>query len=211
MTTNQMNVGRDFWLKWMLRTVEGYVLSLAAIFVISLAIKGVVVSVTGKAQTGIPSAAVLLSSVANFYVLRSVQSLVLRQYLVKSSLWIHASVVGSLLSLCTVSGITFIYGVDSPLIVYGIGVGIFQWLVFQTERSRAGWWVVWSMAAYLCAGEIGAFFATGFVKQAVITAVVSAIEGTGLVWFLRQPVGKSRSVRPDHWETGTAHSVDKNF
>ncbi|MCC7447949.1 MAG: hypothetical protein IT324_11060 [Anaerolineae bacterium] len=79
--------------------------------------------------------------------------------------------------------------VPENLVVYlgtrglaGAIIGGLQWLVLRSARSRASWWIAWSVAAAVCGGIVS-FYLSLMVGLLVSTAV----EGAGMVWLLRQP------------------------
>ena len=118
------------------------------------------------------------------------QWLMLRQYIGGSIRWVLASLVGVFLG-AQVVGRVRAFDADLGLILgvalYGLLVGILQWLVLRRQVPRAGLWVPASAVSWILA------IPAGDLNGPPGWAIFGTITGTVLVWLLRQ----ERSIATD--------------
>ncbi len=174
-----------------------------------------VVAVFGGSVRGLP-----LVAVSGFVLVATLaaglgQGLVLRWQVAWAGRWLAASIAGWLLggAVGGAIGATVFFGiggwVTQPLsalgvavaaVVVGAAVGAvvgmagMQWLVLRGRVSRAGWWFVASVLAWVVAGALVWVqfllvpVAVGRVVAGAASAgVAGAITGIALIWLLRQP------------------------
>ena len=116
----------------------------------------------------------------------SLQWLVLRKHLVRSSRWVLAS----LAALVVVGAIMFGVGQLDATIGWLIGIsafgfvaGVFQWLVLRGQVQRAGWWIFASTLGWVVGMPLG-----DMAGPPAMGAAYGAITGMVMVMLLRQPV-----------------------
>ena len=101
--------------------------------------------------------------------------------------WVLASAVGFTVAAAADNAVS--EALD--FVVYGVPVGVTQWLVLRRQVSRAGWWILATIAGF-AGGEslrlvVNDSVAVGeLLGMAVALAVFGAITGGALVWLLRQ-------------------------
>jgi len=191
MITEQAQVGRGLWLRW--------VLASTMVLVVGLPVGFVVAAVVGGAMGSAVGGAVLGASVG------IAQWLILRREVSRAGWWVLASTVTVGFAVGA-AGAVLDEGVGSALggVVLGASVGIAQWLILRREVSRAGWWVLASTVGFVVAAALslpalkkmgggllgGAFEIVDFVGLVLSLALYGAITGGVLVWLLRQPASK---------------------
>ncbi|MCC7447950.1 MAG: hypothetical protein IT324_11065 [Anaerolineae bacterium] len=99
MTPNSADVGRSFWLKWILITTVGNVLG-ALGSIILVAVFGFVFAIATidilTAETPFPVIRLIILIIATFvslYIIRAMQWRILRQHLSHTGHWVSASVL----------------------------------------------------------------------------------------------------------------------
>lgn len=71
------------------------------------------------------------------------------------------------------------------LTMFGVLLGIAQWIVLQGRVDRAGWWIALSAAGWILVAALGLLLPWEiFVSTFSVPSVVQAM---GLVWLLRHP------------------------
>jgi len=188
-------------------------------------VAGGVASAAGAGFTG--GSAALLSILIVFRLLSgalggTAQGLVLRQWLPSIRSWVLATSVGSAIALAIINGLWtvtlmppasgLIGNMMPPLSVlpqflfdgiYGILLGVAQWLVLRTKVPQAGWWVLISGAGAI-ASSIGIDVLQKFIGPmgidvsqsawnpffwaiaSVSVVLYAVVTGGFLVWSLRQ-------------------------
>ncbi len=113
--------------------------------------------------------------------------------------WVLASTVGLLLGFIVGFPLSFLamdmlgerLGQSFGGIVFGIGVGVLQWLVLRRRISRAGWWVLTSAAGgygivqamFLFEGYAGSLSFGELLSITGVAALGGAVTGT-LQWLV---------------------------
>jgi hypothetical protein len=102
-------------------------------------------------------------------------------------LWVLASTVAVFVLVGVFVDVVGVVGVAVGMVLFGVSVGIAQWLVLRRQVSSAGLWV---LASTVGGGVVGvvAVFVGVFGVVAVVGALVAggAITSGALVWLLRQ-------------------------
>jgi hypothetical protein len=172
MTVNQNNLGRSFWLRWMIATTIG--------FVIGGAVSGALVNAAEVRFAGVTSAligAIALASAdavafgllgaalgsAQWFVLRDVFAWPGTWIAANAGGWAAAGVVSGILGGAFGGALTGVgpdYGRIGVVIAYGSGFGsllipgFFQWLALRRQVKRAGWWVAAQFLSFLAANAV---------------------------------------------------------
>jgi hypothetical protein len=205
-------VGWGFWLQWLLASTVGWFVG----FIISWLLAAIILG----EDNGINVLKLILGYFMGGAALGSVvglmQWLVLRRQVSRAGWWVLASAAGFavvggggygaadvvfdyLIGWGGVSSLTNILGRTVVVALGGAVAGILQWLVLQSQVSRAGWWVLASTVGWgLCMAM--AFSGLSLLESDIETfiptllllvgggVVLGAVTGGALVWLLRQPV-----------------------
>lgn len=204
MADEYTNTGRGLWLRWVVANAIGLALGLALWGILSdtLGEHGPIDS----PLVVIPSSIVAFLSVGA--VAGTLQWLALRDHLDHLGWGILAGSVGYAVGFIAgfeIGGppVDFILGFT----LFGLGVGIVQWLALRRRVSRAGLWVPTSMLGLVIGGVVGmavispigddldaalgggvlAFAVILILWGAIAGAVAGAISGALLLRLLRQP------------------------
>ena len=135
-------------------------------------------------------------------VVGSLQWLALRGRLSRASQWIGTTVLGLGVIHAVGDGLPDPIAIPTVQAIGGIVLGIMQWLLLRREFSRAGWWVLASIAGWLIGLSLGLAIAdaiglmglawtptVGITQHGVVGVVTGIVSGlmTGgaLVWLLR--------------------------
>ncbi|MBD1900716.1 hypothetical protein NDI44_03150 [Trichocoleus sp. DQ-A3] len=188
-------------------------------------VAGVVASATGGGFTGGSTSLLLILIVFRLIggaLGGTAQWLVLRQWLPSIRSWVLATSLGSAIALAVINGLwavtlmppaSGLIGGMMPTMsvlpqflfdgIYGILLGVAQWLVLRTKVPQAGWWVLISGVGAI-ASSIGIDVLQRFVGPmgidvsqsawnpffwaiaSVSVVLYAAISGGFLVWSLRQ-------------------------
>jgi len=192
MNTNQNNVGRGYWLAWVLASIIGFVMG--ALLGMSVAyglfdrdVFDATIGITGGIVVGATGGCL--------------QWVVLREKVARAGWWVLASALGFAITLGTLGaiGINENYVMAGILFaaVFGIAGGVLQWLVLRRAGvARAGLWVPASILGSLVAaiglpissaiGAAGNYGLSAIVFGLLFGAGLGAIPGAVLVWLLRQ-------------------------
>lgn len=111
------------------------------------------------------------------------QWLMLQRYIGGSIRWLLASLVGIFLAAQVVGRVRVLdadLGLILGVCLYGLMVGVMQWLVLRRQVPRAGLWIPASAVSWIIA------IPAGDINGPPGWAVFGAITGTVLVWLLRQ-------------------------
>ncbi len=113
--------------------------------------------------------------------------------------WVLASAVGFTVAAAADNAVS--EALD--FVVYGVPVGVTQWLVLRRQVSRAGWWILATIAGFVGGQSLRLVLddvvsdsvAVGeLLGMAVALAVFGAITGGALVWLLRHPAPRGGEV-----------------
>jgi hypothetical protein len=212
LTQRQFDWGLGLW--WVLATLLGWAVGLSSLFfLLSLLIRLLEPSL-GTALLRMLVVGALTGGAAGV-----LQWLVLRRRVSQSSGWILASVVGYAVGAVVVllglwldaSRTTLLLLLGARGGVFGVLVGVMQWLVLRSHLAHAGWWIVASILGwgggifllilpYYLSGEPAYYY--GVVSRsgrlmeiaravAVSGLVAGAVTGVALALLLRQPVRPS--------------------
>ncbi len=171
MPSEPKQVGRGFWLWWVLASFVGRA---AGSFVSDTLGDSV-----GEVWFDSVGLIVLGASIGGM------QWLVLRHRVSWGGWWVVANIAG-----WTVGALVNLpFGLAVGWVVGLFIAGVMQWLVLRRHVSRAIWWLLGSFVAW--AAGVGVSLAlpwcTGPCSGAVFGIVVGAITGVVLVWLLRRP------------------------
>lgn len=192
--------GSRFWLLWMGASVAGVIVYMLIvpflIGVISMLAPSSQVENNAPEQYWVGTAITLLGSAALGAAIGFAQWLVLRNYLRGLGWWVLATTIGYTIPL--ISGP--ILPVREPpwlagsimFLMFGILLGVPQWLVLHGHVTKAGWWLAISIAGWLVAFALtGAAIVSGlYVEPFDLLAaffVPVAVAGAGIAWLLRRP------------------------
>jgi len=196
MNTNQNNVGRGFWLAWVLASIMGYVLGALIAMRVPYALLPIFGVTEEFGVVHLITFGTLLGAIGGF-----MQWAVLREKVAVSSWWVLASALGFAIAGGTLGaiGINENYVMAGILFaaVFGIAGGVLQWLVLRRAGvARAGLWVPASIFGSLVAsiglpisstiGAAGNYGLSAMVIGVLFGAGLGAIPGAALVWLLRQ-------------------------
>lgn len=191
MKTEQLDTGRGYWLAWFLVSALGY--GMGAILGFSF-IYNLSPTDTFDATRGIMSGIVMGATGGYF------QWVVLREQIAGAGLWGLASGLGFGSAMAAPAAADL---AENPatagfwvVFVFGVAVGILQWLILRHKVPRAGWWLLANLLGSLL-GTIAfpiavAISETGNWSLAIIVfgmgfgAGYGAITGAALLWLLRQ-------------------------
>jgi len=102
-------------------------------------------------------------------------------------LWMLTNTVAVFVFVGVFVDVVGVVGVAVGMVLFGVSVGIAQWLVLRRQVSSAGLWV---LASTVGGGVVGvvAVFVGVFGIVAVVGALVAggAITGGAMLWLLRQ-------------------------
>lgn len=193
MNRRQAQIGRSFWLQWLLATSLGWAIGGVALSVCIGGLGDQLGNVVGDAALG------LMAGIT--------QWLILRQWLEKAEWWILASAGGFLLAAGVGEYLlqpTLGENMGGLLLTIGLGLvpGILQWLFLRRQVARAGWWALASTVLVFISFLAGVATVSGTRMQvgtlafgAVVGiaggAVLGSTSGLLLVWLLRQPAPAS--------------------
>ena len=198
-------VGRAFWLKWVLANAMALAISVAPAYIYPAvnAASGTALDRTAVATA--VSVLSLLSEILIAILVGMLQWLVLRRHIRRANQWWLATSVGWIVGGYLAPYATFAtLGASPPILsfnavtatVTAAVVGAFQWLVLRGQVRRAGWWVLASITGWaigewlgLYAGLFVALYAGGIVAglgrdlssiafSASFAAVIGAIAGS---------------------------------
>ncbi len=169
MNANQNNVGRGFWLQWVLATAIGFIIGGAISGVLVLAAETQFANVTSP-WTGAIALATADAVAFGLHgaALGSAQWLVLRNVIARPGGWVVATaggwaaagIVSGILGGAFGGALTGVgpdYGYIGVVIAYASGFaslllpGFVQWLALRRQVERAGWWVLAQALSILAA------------------------------------------------------------
>jgi hypothetical protein len=176
--------GWRLWLLWKLATVAGFIVGIGA----SVAALGMVHE--------------MVASVAFGVVFGLLQWLILRRYVGSAGWWIMASALAAPLGLAAANTVhratlwAWIPAINGALgfAVFGLVVGLVQWLVLDRVVRRSGWWVTASAVGW-CVGGFASWVLGVRLPEnlkviadfSIIGATAGAATGLALVLLLRHP------------------------
>ena len=202
-------VGRGFWLQWVVASTVGMLVGMVIGFFLGVIILNLLELLDPLTDIALGPYDPLneVGGLLGFGIglgigVGLLQWLVLRRRVSGVGWWVLASAAGSYgIIQAGFNGYNEIVwmSVDSPfgwagvVALSGAVVGTLQWFVLRGQVSRAGWWVLastlgWGLgmaAAIALSWGVGA---NDFVAVALTGAVLGAVTGGVLVWLLRQPV-----------------------
>ena len=122
----------------------------------------------------------------------------LQRRIPRAGWWVLASAIGAAVGLVVVdatdlgtSPITFDgsrFGLQVGAVtgvMVGASIGVAQWLVLRRWLSRAGWWILTSVAGWTTGWAVG--WAVGGVGHFVVPGVLGGtFTGAALVWLLQR-------------------------
>ena len=128
------------------------------------------------------------------------QWLVLRQRMARAAWWIVASLVSGIVAGGVIYGVGGDAGFSAEVArdldvgwvveagLYGVVLGMLQWLVLRGQVALSGLWVLASTVGWIVGDPVcSSLMDFGALSWVVFGAVYSAITGIVLVWLLRQP------------------------
>ena len=199
LNSDRAQAGWRFWLLWMGACIVG-------VFVYALMIPFIVAAMNAiapaqQAGSGAPGqtwtgvAIALIGSGTLGAVIGLAQWLVLRRYLRGSGWWVLATAIGYAVPLA----LGPLFPLPQPpwlaggmmFLLFGIVLGVLQWLVLRGRVQKAGWWVAISIVSWLAAfALIGAVIVSGLYAEPfdlyAAFLVPVALAGAGIVWVLRR-------------------------
>ncbi len=102
-------------------------------------------------------------------------------------LWVLASTVAVFVLVGVFADV--VVGVGVGMLLFGVLVGIAQWLVLRRQVSSAGLWVLASTVGGGVVGVVAVFVGVVGVVAVVVALVTGgAITGSAMVWLLRHPI-----------------------
>ena len=128
------------------------------------------------------------------------QWLVLRQRMARAAWWIVASLVSGIVAGGVIYGVVGDAGFSAEVArdldvgwvveagLYGVVLGMLQWLVLRGQVALSGLWVLASTVGWIVGDPVcSSLMDFGALSWVVFGAVYGAITGLVLVWLLRQP------------------------
>ena len=128
------------------------------------------------------------------------QWLVLRQRMARAAWWIVASLVSGIVAGGVIYGVGGDAGFSAEVArdldvgwvveagLYGVVLGMLQWLVLRGQVALSGLWVLASTVGWIVGDPVcSSLMDFGALSWVVFGAVYGAITGLVLAWMLRQP------------------------
>lgn len=128
------------------------------------------------------------------------QWLMLRRQIARAAWWIVASLVSGVVAGGVIYGVGGDAGFTAEVTrdldvgwvveagLYGVVLGVLQWLVLRGQVALSGLWVVASTVGWIVGDPVcSSLMGFGTLSWVVFGAVYGAITGLVLVWLLRQP------------------------
>ena len=85
--------------------------------------------------------------------------------------------------------LNWIWGYGLAVAIFGLSLGVPQWLIFRRHIKRAGLWVLFSVIGWMMAGVAWISFRSGDGLDSIVYGIVT---GLGLVSLVRShPVARS--------------------
>jgi hypothetical protein len=182
-----------FLLWWILATIGG-----AIIFLIVLSPLNWLFMQIAPDPKVVPQVLSLVFTLINSAVMGALfglaQWLVLRRVLPNMGGWVLATALGYALVFGATPLLRFVPSqlAGSPLfLLFGIVLGVAQWLVLRRRVRQAAWWIAINMGAWVLAFLlVGVVYLSGlYVEQFDMLAdllVPTIVTGIGMLWLLRQ-------------------------
>jgi len=203
MNTNQKELGRGFWLQWVLTSAIGF--CVGSILGFNMPI---------FANINHPAAFGILFATVFGAVGGLAQWLVLRRWITGINLWAPATALGFVIAAGMVASMEQQVASNSNIFflfaaVYGVTGGFLQWLILRRHGVSVGWWLAASLlgsllgialgnpaSAALQSGERypgGIFLMILFGLGAAFGVGLGVTTGGALVWLLRHPKSGPRA------------------
>jgi len=192
MNANQKDVGRGFWLGWVLASAMGFGVGAIVGWIVISNLFGELFNPAAGLVFG-----ALFGAAGGF-----LQWVVLRERIAKAGLWVIASSLAFAGAMCAAVVITmnsqnYTLAGFLALAVFGVIGGIMQGLVLKRAQiARAGWWVLANILGSLVGalgipavsviGATGNYGLSTFAFGVLFGTGLGIITGAVLVWLLRQ-------------------------
>jgi hypothetical protein len=200
--------GWTFWLGWMLASIGGAIVFLIVVFPLNLLFMQIVPEPNTADSLALSVVFTAISSGVMGALFGLAQWLVLRRVLPAMERWVLATPIGYGLVFGAIPIIRFDaipqLGGAMIFLMFGIVLGILQWLVLRERVYRAGWWIAISTAGWAIAFIfIGAAYLSGLYIEPfdLIAAflVPTGVTGAGMVWLLQrtaraEPLGNPETM-----------------
>jgi hypothetical protein len=188
---------QSFWLWWLFATLVGTILGMVIAFLgltplhntsshVAQAVRGFVIGSAFGATVG------------------TAQWFVLRKYFDRVGWWVLLTFIGwvafwelnTMNLLVKAQGIAFIPDLLN-LAVFGVILGVLQWLLLRKKIHSAGWWVLANIVGMMIASLVTDAISTALQGDSPIDFITSSIvwviiTGVCMVWLLQ------RSSSPNH-------------
>ena len=187
--------GWMFWLWWILASIGGAVVFLIVIFPLTILFAQIAPdkSAPPPVVLSLVFSAITSGVMGAFFGLG--QWLVLRRALPAMGGWVLATAIGYVVVLGLDPLIQFDalpeLGGAFAFLMFGVVLGVAQWLVLRGRVDQAGWWIAISIAGWALAFLlIGAAYLSGlYVEPFDMLAaflVPTIVTGGGMLWLLRR-------------------------
>jgi len=186
-----LSVGFLFWLKWTVASILGLVLGWALTFAVIWSLK----AVFGVADEDALASFILLPSIGISVGL--FQWLVLRPHIPQAIWWVLASITGWAIGLplaqalfravnaAMEGAIEGSFAGTIQITVFGVLIGLAQWLVLRQHVSKAGWWILASIMSLNVAFLITTAGALVNITEIIVVGtVLGALPGLVLLLLM---------------------------
>jgi hypothetical protein len=199
LTFERAQPGWQFWLLWVGASIAGVLVFIVMVPLIN----GAVALIAPAPQPGAAAAGQSLFEIAiglTIFVALGVaiglaQWLVMRRYLRGAGWWVLATTIGYAIPMVAAPNIP----IREPpwltgsiiFLLFGIALGILQWLVLRGRVRQPGWWIAISVAGWVlafaltAAAIVGGLYVEPFDLLAAFLVPV-AVAGAGIVWLIRR-------------------------
>jgi len=198
MSTKVSETGRldwKFWLWWIVASIGSAIVFLIVMVPLSLLFAQIVPDPSAAPPLALSVALTAISSGVMGALFGLAQWLVLRRVLPAMGGWVLATAIGyvvvfGLLPIIRFDAIPQLGGAFAFL-MFGVVLGVAQWIVLRGRVDQAGWWVAISIAGWVLAFLlIGAAYLSGlYVEPFDMLAaflVPTIVTGGGMLWLLRR-------------------------
>jgi len=198
MSTKVSEKGRldwKFWLWWIVASTGSAIVFLIAMFPLNLLFAQIVPDQSAAPPLALSVALTAISSGVMGALFGLAQWLVLRRFLPAMRAWVLATAIGYVLVFGLVPLIRFDaipqLGGAFAFLMFGVVLGVAQWIVLRGRVAQAGWWIAISIAGWVLAFLlIGAAYLSGlYVEPFDMLAaflVPTIVTGGGMLWLLRR-------------------------
>ena len=198
MSTKVSETGRldwKFWLWWIVASIGSAIVFLIVMFPLNLLFAQIAPDQSAAPPLALSVALTAISSAVMGALFGLAQWLVLRRFLPAMRAWVLATAIGYVLVFGLIPLIHFDaipqLGGTFAFLMFGVVLGVAQWIVLRGRVSQAGWWIAISIAGWVLAFLlIGAAYLSGlYVEPFDMLAaflVPTIVTGGGMLWLLRR-------------------------